>query len=58
MKTTILIAALLCAVSAIPVPEESPRNIELINLPLKGGKVRKFRFIYVRFVYEIRHTFE
>lgn len=39
MKTSILIAVLLCAVSALPVPDENPQAIELVNIPLKGNRV-------------------
>jgi hypothetical protein len=37
MKTIIVIAVLLCAVAAIPIPEE-PQEVELVNVPLKGDK--------------------
>lgn len=36
----LILLCLMCAVTAIPVPEEKPKSIELIQIPLKGDKVR------------------
>lgn len=37
----LLIVTLFCiyAVTAVPVPEDRPKSIELLKIPLKGDKV-------------------
>lgn len=39
----------MCAVTAIPVPEEKPKSIELIKIPLKGDKVRFLAYTFIDF---------
>lgn len=47
MKKSIVIFCMVCAIAAVPVPEERPKSIELLKIPLAGDKVSIFSFIIV-----------
>lgn len=50
MKLLIVTLCLIYAVSAVPVPEDKPKSIELLKIPLKGDKVSCVQFVYPAYV--------